>query len=103
MNEAAIRRDGDGWLLQVKARAGARTDRIRGVAGGFVLMDVAAAAEDGRATERLLGYLAGCFGVARRDVALLSGAHARWKRLRITGGAPPPELAGDAGAAPIRR
>jgi uncharacterized protein (TIGR00251 family) len=80
---SALSRDGDWLLLAVKARPGARADRIRGVAGDFLLVDVAAPAEDGQATERLLGFLAGCFGVARREVELVSGAQARWKRIRV--------------------
>ena len=68
--EAAIRREGGCWLLNVKARPGAKQDRIRGVAEGLLLVDVAAAPEDGKATERLLRYLAARFGVARRRPAV---------------------------------
>jgi uncharacterized protein (TIGR00251 family) len=80
---SALSRDGDWLLLAVKARPGARADRIRGVSGEFLLVDVAAPPEDGRATERLLAFLATRFGVARREVELVSGAHARWKRIRV--------------------
>jgi hypothetical protein len=80
---SAITREGEWLLLAVKARPGARVDRIRGIAGELLLVDVAAPPEDGRATERLLAFLAESFGVARRDVALVSGAHARWKRIRL--------------------
>ncbi len=90
--EAAIRREGEAWLLNVKARPGARVDRIRGVSGGLLLLDVAAAPEDGRATEHMLRFLAQIFGVARRDVELVSGAHARWKRVRIMGKTLPDSL-----------
>ncbi len=86
----AIRADGDGWLFSVKARPGARADRIRGEEAGLLLVDIAAVAEDGKATEHLLRYLAGLFGVRRRDVTLLAGEHARWKRVRIVGGKLPP-------------
>lgn len=75
--------DGDWLLLAVKARPGARVDRIRGMAGGFLLVDVAAPPEDGRATERLLAFLTTSFGVVRHEVELVSGAHARWKRIRV--------------------
>jgi uncharacterized protein len=85
----AIRADGTGWLVNVKARPGARKDRIRGAESGLLLVDVASVAEDGKATEHLLHYLAACFGVRRRNVVLLSGEHSRWKRLRIEGGCPP--------------
>ena len=85
----AIRADGTGWLVSVKARPGAKADRIRGAEAGLLIVDVASVAEDGKATEHLLHYLASCFGVRRRDVELLSGAHSRWKRVRIEGGRPP--------------
>lgn len=90
--ETPIRRDGDAWLLNLKARPGARADRFRGVSGGLLLLDVAAAPEDGKATEHMRHFLAESFGVARRDVELLSGAHARWKRVRIAGGKLPAAL-----------
>jgi uncharacterized protein (TIGR00251 family) len=81
----AIARDGNCLLVSVKARPGAKRDAIRGEAGGYVLVDVAAPARDGQATERLLAYLADRFGVARRNVELVAGDHARWKRVRIHG------------------
>jgi uncharacterized protein (TIGR00251 family) len=90
--EPAIRREGDCWLLNVKGRPGAKADRIRGVAGGLLQVDVAAPPEDGKATERMLRFLAQSFGVARRDVELVSGAHARWKRVRVKGGTLPTGL-----------
>jgi uncharacterized protein (TIGR00251 family) len=85
VTEAAIRMEGGDLLLSVKARPGARLDRIRGVKGGLLQVDVAAAAEDGKATERLLVFLAAELGVARRDVELVSGGFARFKRVRVKG------------------
>jgi uncharacterized protein (TIGR00251 family) len=85
VTEAAIRVEGGDLLLSVKARPGARADRIRGVKGGLLQVDVAAAAEDGKATERLLVFLAAELGVARRDVELVSGGFARFKRVRVRG------------------
>ncbi|TPE58503.1 DUF167 domain-containing protein [Sandaracinobacter neustonicus] len=52
MIEAAIRIEGTDLLINVKARPGARTDRIRGIKGGLLQVDVAAPPEDGKATER---------------------------------------------------
>ena len=89
--QAAISRDGAWLVLRVKARPGAKADRIRGLAGGLVQIDVAAAPENGKATERMLVFLADSFGVPRRDVNLVSGAHARWKRVRIKGATRLPE------------
>lgn len=81
----AIRLDGGQLLLLVKARPGAKVDRLRGIEAGALKVDVAAVAEDGRATEHLLGFLARSFAVARRDVELVAGAHQRVKRVRIGG------------------
>lgn len=84
-------REGDWLCLNIKARPGARQDRFRGVSAGLLQVDVAAKAEGGRATERLLGFLAESFGIPRRDVELISGAHARWKRVRLKGAKEMPE------------
>lgn len=84
-NMKAIRWQDGMLLLSVKARPGARQNRIRGVEAGLLLVDVAAAAQDGKATEALLRYLADCCGVPRRNVQLVAGAHARWKRIRVEG------------------
>ena len=81
----AVRVDGGDLLLNVKARPGARVDRVRGVKGGLLQVDVAAPPEDGKATERLLAFLAAELGVARRDVELVSGGFARFKRVRVRG------------------
>jgi uncharacterized protein (TIGR00251 family) len=91
VTEAAIRVEGGDLLLSVKARPCARADRIRGVKGGLLQVDVAAAAEDGKATERLLGFLAMELGVARRNVELVSGGFARFKRVRVRGISEVPE------------
>ena len=90
--EPALRQEEGVWLLNVKAKPNARTDRIKGISGGLLQVEVAAAPEDGKATEQLLRFLAKSFGVPRRDVDLISGAHARWKRVRIKGGTPPEGL-----------
>lgn len=89
--EPAIRREGDWLLLNVKGRPGAKVDRIRGVSGGLVQIDVAAPPEGGKATERMLGFVAESFAVPRRNVELVSGAHARWKRVRVKGATKMPE------------
>ena len=96
----ALSCDGTSFLLRVKVRPAARRDCIRGIVGGLVRIDVAAVAEGGRATVRLLEFVAERFGVAPARVELLSGAHTRWKRLKVEGGTLPPELAE---AAPFRR
>jgi uncharacterized protein (TIGR00251 family) len=55
------------------------------MADGALKVKVAAVPEDGKANEELCAVLARHFGVARRDVELISGATSSRKRIRIHG------------------
>ena len=48
-------------------------------------MKIAAPARDGRANEALLAFIAEKLGVARRDVALMSGEKSRDKTIAVEG------------------
>lgn len=80
---AAVQRQGDALLLAIKGRPGARKDAIVGLRGDLLVVDVAAQPIDGRATAHLLRFLADAFAVPPGRVTLVSGVHARWKRVRI--------------------
>jgi uncharacterized protein (TIGR00251 family) len=80
----AARFDGTDLLLSVRVRPGARADAILGLEADCLRIAIAAAPERGRATDRLRHFLGPLFGVPVRDVALLAGAFAAQKRLRIT-------------------
>jgi uncharacterized protein (TIGR00251 family) len=54
-----------------------------GLHGDPLKIRVAAPALEDRANDALIGFLATALGVARRDVALVSGAKSRQKRIRI--------------------
>ncbi|MFA7440582.1 MAG: DUF167 family protein [Sphingomonadaceae bacterium] len=91
--KSPVRREGGDILLAIKGKAGARRDAILGVEGDAVRIAVAAVAEQGRATERILRHLAKAFGVPRRQVELISGEFSPMKRVRILQPAQiPPEL-----------
>jgi len=78
--------------LQIAVRASPRAgrDSIEGVVTAddgrdWLAVRLAAAPSDGAANDALVRLLAKALGVARRDVALVSGATSRLKRLHISG------------------
>jgi hypothetical protein len=78
-----LRRDGDGFMLQVHAQPGARRTDIVGEHGGRLKIALQAPPVDGRANDALIGFLADRLGMARGAVALIAGASGRDKRVRI--------------------
>jgi hypothetical protein len=60
--------------LRVRAKPGARADRIAGVRGDSLLVEVRSAPEHGRANDALARVLADSLGVRASDVALKVGA-----------------------------
>ena len=60
-------------LLRVKAKPCARADRIAGVRGESLLVEVRAAPERGKANEGIIRVLAGALGLKTSTVALKSG------------------------------
>lgn len=89
-----FRLEADGAVtICVHAQPGARRTEVAGLHGDSVRIRVAAPALEDRANEALVDFLAGCFGVARRDVTLVAGAKSRQKRLRIRGSALDPAAA----------
>lgn len=76
----------DGTIeLNVHAQPGAGRTHIAGRHGTALKVRVAAPPEHGRANEALVKALAEAFGVAGRDVELLSGETSRVKRFRLRG------------------
>jgi len=64
---------GDDLLLDLLGKPGARRDAFGRVMAGRLQVHVAAAPEDGKATARLLAFLAAQFGVPRAAVELRYG------------------------------
>ena len=86
------RRLADGTiLLAVHAQPGAKRTEVSGLHGDALKVRVAAPALKDRANEALVEFLAKRFGVAKRDVTLVSGAKSREKRFEIRGSVVGPE------------
>ena len=71
--------------LNVHAQPGAGRTHIAGRHGTALKVRIAAPPEHGRANEALVKALAEAFGVAGRDVELISGDTSRVKRFRMRG------------------
>ena len=79
----AVQPDGIDLSIRVTPRGG-RDALAAGTPGHFAAR-LAAAPVDGAANQALVALVAKSFGVAKRDVALISGQASRLKRLRVTG------------------
>jgi uncharacterized protein YggU (UPF0235/DUF167 family) len=63
-------------LLRVKAKPGAREDRVLGVRNGELLVSVRAAPEAGKANAAIVKVLADFLDIRKSDVIMKSGAGA---------------------------
>jgi uncharacterized protein (TIGR00251 family) len=70
-------------VLSVHVQPGARMTEVVGRHGDALKVRVAAPATGGRANEAVLAVVAEEFGLARRDVELVSGQSSRSKRIRL--------------------
>jgi uncharacterized protein len=71
--------------IRIHVQPGARRTEVAGLHGESVKVRVAAPALEDRANEALVGFIAGKFGVPRREVTLVAGAKSREKRLEVRG------------------
>jgi uncharacterized protein len=74
---------GQDLILAVRAQPRARRDAFLGLMGEEMKVALKAPPVDGKANECLLRFLAKTLGVRRGDVALLSGAQSRSKRVLV--------------------
>lgn len=72
-------------ILHLKAKPGSRTSQLLVGPDGAVTARLAAPAHDGQANAALQGLLAATFGLARRDVTLLAGHTAPFKKVELAG------------------
>lgn len=84
MSAAWYRWDGPDLILQVRIQPRAARDEIAGPHGDSLKIRLTAPPVDGKANERLRGFLGGLCGVAKSQVTLLSGETGRSKRVRVT-------------------
>jgi uncharacterized protein (TIGR00251 family) len=72
-------------VLELHVQPGARKTEVAGMHGARIKIRLAAPATEGRANEALIEFLAEKFGVAKRDIRILSGVKSRDKRVLIEG------------------
>lgn len=89
--------DGEDLLLDLQGKPGARRDAFGRVMAGRLQVMIAAVPEDGRATARLLAFLAEQFGVPRAAVELRYGLASPKKGVCIRA---PRRLPAEAGVTP---
>ena len=70
---------------------GAARTAVAGLHGGRLKIRLAARAVEGAANAALTEFLADRFDVPKREVVILAGAHARAKRVAVTGSRRGPE------------
>ena len=70
-------------VLLLYVQPGAKRTEFAGLHGGRIKLRLAAPAHEGRANEALVEFLAGYYGVPRRNVSIASGARSRIKRVVI--------------------
>lgn len=71
--------------LEIKAVPGASRDRVCGLLGDALKVQISAAAERGKANEGLEAFLAAAVGVRSQDVQVVKGHAAPRKTVRILG------------------
>jgi uncharacterized protein (TIGR00251 family) len=88
---------GEDLLLEIQGKPGARRDAFGRIAGGRLAVQIAAVAEGGKATARLLGFLAEAFDVPKSAVEIVYGAASVKKQVRVRA---PKRLPPEAGVTP---
>ncbi len=72
-------------ILELHVQPGAARSEFAGLHGSRIKVRLAARAVDGKANEALIEFLASHYGVAKRNVRILSGLKSRQKRVEIDG------------------
>jgi uncharacterized protein len=73
-------------ILDLHVQPGASRSGFAGRHGERIKLRLAAPAVENKANEALVEFLAEHYGVPRRNVRILAGAHSRQKRVEIEGG-----------------
>lgn len=80
---AWLREEAGALVLSLHVQPGAAHTSVDGEHGDALKLRLAAAPVEGKANAELVRWLAGAFGVPRRNVVLLRGETSRAKVLRI--------------------
>ncbi|MDE1156045.1 MAG: DUF167 domain-containing protein [Acidobacteriaceae bacterium] len=82
---AVLRATEGGVMVPVRVHPGARKNAVSGLHDGALKISLTSPPVEGKANAALTEFLAELFGVARREVVLLSGETSRSKRLLVRG------------------
>src|SRR3972149_4222289 len=85
------RTDGARVLIELHVQPGARRTEVSGLHDGRLKIRLAARAVEGAANAALIDFLAGRFGVRKKDVTIESGERSRRKRVSVSGARCAPE------------
>ena len=72
-------------ILELHVQPGASRSEFAGKHGDRIKLRLAARAVDGKANQALIEFLAGHFGVPKRNVRIAAGLKSRQKRVVIEG------------------
>jgi hypothetical protein len=89
-----LQRQPGGWSLRVRVQPGAARSAVCGPHGDAIRIRLAAPAIEGRANRALIDFIAEALDVPRRLITIVSGEHARDKRLLIASDTLDPERLG---------
>lgn len=78
-------------LLELRIHPGAARERVAGLSGDMVKIELSAPAVEGKANQALIKFLARSLGVPRGTISLARGEKSRTKLIRVEG-MPPAEI-----------
>jgi uncharacterized protein YggU (UPF0235/DUF167 family) len=85
MNPLAVTENPRGTVLPVRARPGARRNRLVDVHDGSLRIDVVTAPEQGKANDAIVALLASELNLRRGQIELIAGATHRDKKFLVVG------------------
>jgi uncharacterized protein len=70
-------------LLRIKAKPNAKQNQVQRLPDGTLQVKVKAPAQDGKANEELVSFLAEILAIPRKKITVVSGHTAPFKKLQI--------------------
>ena len=78
-----LKQTNDGVILTVKVVPGSSSSRIGGLLGQILKVNIAAAAEKGKANKQLIVLLAKLLHLSKSSITIVAGEHDRVKQIHI--------------------
>ena len=75
--------EGEDLLIAIQVQSGASKDKIAGIVKDALKVSITSSADETRANDHLISYLAEKFGVDSSSVVMITGVNENNKRLRI--------------------